>query len=462
MSRFIPTRNFPLLFFLAAGFGIPQATPAAPPPPPALRRPVGVYAKVIISDIVKADPNADWDSYFNTLYATLLANPAISGLTLQLHWKLFNPAPGIYDWRYIRDAFDQAALWISRNPLALPKTIQFINSPGFNSPSWVLDSVRTADGSCDGLFVGQKSALEKNCGVVTFIGYNENADGDVLPLPWNATYKALWETYISHLNATFGSNPLLVSVSVAGPTAASDEMILPNNENTCPCHARQPSCAADCGRQPPAGQLQPNGLLPNDMWSKLLANYYSDPAYHNSNLAFVDEWKNAIQLFEQTFSGVTLVVTPGDGEGLVDFTSNFPWPTQSLFQQACQNNPDMSCAAVTQILGYFQDICPVNGNGKGSQVSGLSPNFATLANSDVGIGGVKLLAAETVQNAPINPILGGAQFDHSFSGNNQPEQEEFDVLATFFNGTKGITGLPPYSNLFTAVPLEIPCTISPM
>ena len=63
-----------------------------------------------------------------------------------------------------------------------------------------------------------------NCGTVTFMGYAEKADGDVLPLPWDQTYKFAYSNFLSVLNQTYGDNPLLVSISVAGPTAASDEM----------------------------------------------------------------------------------------------------------------------------------------------------------------------------------------------------------------------------------------------
>ena len=71
----------------------------------------------------KANPSitpAQLDAYFNSLYQDLLNNPAISGLTLQVHWDTLNPNPpaaaNAYDWSYVDDAFDQASAWNVQNP----------------------------------------------------------------------------------------------------------------------------------------------------------------------------------------------------------------------------------------------------------------------------------------------------------------------------------------------------------
>src|ERR1022692_5350794 len=59
------------------------------------RRPVGVYARIVPSDIIKHDQGANWTNYFNCFYAQLLANPAISGLCLSIHWGLINTSAEI-------------------------------------------------------------------------------------------------------------------------------------------------------------------------------------------------------------------------------------------------------------------------------------------------------------------------------------------------------------------------------
>ena len=115
------------------------------PIPPAPRRPRGIYAVVNIAENInqqqKANPSitpAQLNAYFNHLYQDLLANPAISGLTLQVHWDTLNPNPPAaanpYDWSSVDDAFDQASAWSAQNPASAPKTIQLIVTPGFQTP----------------------------------------------------------------------------------------------------------------------------------------------------------------------------------------------------------------------------------------------------------------------------------------------------------------------------------------
>jgi hypothetical protein len=401
------------------------------------RRPGGVYAKVVPSDIIKPKPKANWTNYFNCFYAEMLANPAVAGLLLGIHWDLVNPSPGVYDWSDVQPAFDQVAIWNSNNP-ANPKSIQFIVTPGFNSPGWVLTNIMGADGSCDAMLTNFVGAA--NCGTVTFIGYNENADGNVLPLPWDPTYKSAWSNFLSVLNQQYGNNPLLVSISIAGPTAGSEEMIMPNDGNTCPCHTNN-SCGANCGSPTP----QPiNNLTPSNIWNALLLNHYG-PAYTNSNEAFFEEWTNAINLYEGVFSNITLVVTPGNGEG-------FPFgSTNASTNPLCQFSADSSCTTVASILNYFETYPSQHGNGKACQISGLSSGLVTLSNGDVGIAGVKYLAAQFETANPWNQIIGGATFDHGFSFTSDPEQQEFNVLANFFNGTLAVNGTTNFPGLFTNI-----------
>lgn len=414
------------------------------------RRPIGVYAKTVISDVIKHNPKANWTNYFNCYYAQLLANPAISGLLLQIHWDLINTNSGGYDWSYVQDAFDQVSSWNSSNPAAR-KNIQFIVTPGFNSPGWLLTNIMSSEGVCDSMLTNMIAS--PNCGTVTFVGYNENADGDVLPLPWDPIYKSAWSNFLSVLNQKYGDNPLLVSISVAGPTAASEEMILPNDGNTCPCHTNN-GCGADCGTN---SIEQPNGLTPSQMWNQLLLNHYG-PAYTNSNQAFIEEWENAIDLYEGIFHNLTLVVTPGNGEG-------FPFDSQTdSTNPLCQYSTNSSCTAVACILNYFENFHSLNGNGKACQVSGLSSGADTLINHDAGMGGVKFLSAQWQAANPLNQVIGGAQFDHEFSINTYPEQEEFDVLANFFDGTLAVNGTGTFPALFVNARAESiinpPLTIS--
>ena len=365
---------------------------------PAPRRPRGIYAKVNtaseISQQQKANPAitpAQLNAYFNNLYQDLLGNPAISGLVLQVHWDTVNPNPPAaanpYDWSYVDDAFNQASAWNVQNPAKAPKTIQLIVTPGFQSPQWVLDQIPT----CDGLFdFPVPQTPPSTCGKVTFVGFGEEANGTEFPLPWNPFYKSSWKTFLTALAARYGLNPAFVSIAVGGPTAASEEMIVPTNSNT-------PS------------QAQFGGILPNDMWLLLLAFHYPGmQAYQKSDQAFIDEWNAAIDMYGQIFSGVTLVATTGSGLPTSAAAVTIP----SAFSADCGRS-DMDCAAETTILSHFVDSTVGGANPKATQTSGVEAARTGLLN--LGLAGVKRLSQSTAQLTPPSAqILGGAQFNTSF------------------------------------------------
>jgi hypothetical protein len=205
----------------------PEAKPGmAPSPPP--RTPTGVYAVVELATVVSPDSTSGCpftssdsiDLYLNCYYAGLLNNPAVAGLTLQVYWATLNPNPptdpNAYFWNYVDDAFSSVHLWNAANPSAPAKTIQLIVMPGFNSPKWELAKLT----SCDGLFASPPVTPPSTCGKATFTDTTEPALGTMLPMPWNATYKADWKTFLTALNARYGSDPAFVSIAVAGPTAA--------------------------------------------------------------------------------------------------------------------------------------------------------------------------------------------------------------------------------------------------
>jgi hypothetical protein len=255
------------------------------------RWPLGVYAVVNVkeytADYLKTNPaatTAEIENHFNkTVFPDLLSNRAVS-VAIYETWAQLNPNPpsskNPYDWSLLDDLFSQVAVWNSQNPTFPPKTVQLVPTPGFNSPQWLLDEIL----SCDYLFsfVYPIPPLGSVCGSATFSGFVEGGvvDGKAvsmeLPLPWDPTYKSAWQTFLNALAARYGSNPALVSVSVAGPTASSEEMILPTTATT--------------------SGAQIGGLTPEQMWDKLLAYQYSDPTYQESDQAFIDEWKNAIDM----------------------------------------------------------------------------------------------------------------------------------------------------------------------
>jgi hypothetical protein len=435
--------TFLALLFVSAGLSRADDLPGT-------RRPLGVYAKVNIEDAIKGYPGAgvpspvELHSYLRTLYADLLTNPAISGLTVGAHWGHIQPADTIYDWSYLDDAFDAAAPG--------HKTIQLIITPGFDAPQWLLAGIP----SCDGLF--HQETVQPDCGTVTFEGFPEEqrADGKVLPLPWNSVYQNAWQNFLSHLNARYGSNPAFVSIAVAGPVAASDEMILPTNVND------------------PA--TQPSGLSVNDTWAAVIQHSFpSIGSYQSSDQVFIDQWKVAIDVYESVFSGVTLFVGADSGNDLPRFGKNItPHLDNTLFAQDCADSIHgaiddlMSCEAKTEILSYF--VAVKGSNAKATQVGGMTAsNPASLGN--IGIAGVKLLTSLSPPPSP--SFLGGAEFDHPVSGPNNLQEEgcpdypnvcpgltveeaAYHVLTLFFNGTPTATRYGGTSGIAHMHYLEVP------
>ena len=372
----------------------PPAISKAPRPAP---RPM-TYVPNPASGASKAARNpvlittAQMDAGFNSFYQDLLSNPAVAGLAVRPYWATLNPNPpgaaDTYYWNLVDDAFNQAAGWNAQNPASAPKTIQLIVPPGFQSPQWVLNQIP----SCDGLFQTPVVTPPSTCGTATFTGFSEGGNGDVLPLLWNPVYKSAWQTFLTALAARYASNPLLVSISVAGPTAASAEMNLPNDGNS----------------NNPQTQFG-TPITPGDMWIQLQTFHYpGQTAYQKTDQAFIDEWNNAIDMFGQIFSGITLVVTTGNG------FPNFTGATVTIppaFAADCTNNPNLACAAATTILEYFMQPDVGGANAKATQDSGFA---AAREANNLGVPGVKQLSQMTAQLTPPSAqVLGGSQIQYN-------------------------------------------------
>ncbi len=395
-----------------------------------IRKPLGVYVHVEVADAIGTYPGsatptpAKLHAYLRSLYASLLADPAISGITLGAHWDQTQIAggndPSSYDWSYLDDAFATAG--------AVQKTVQLIMTPGFDAPPWLLAEIPP----CDPLFTTGSALL--SCGTVTFVGYPEaqRSDGNVLPLPWNSVYQVAWGAFLTSLNARYGSNPAFVAIAIAGPIAASDEMIFPTSVN---------DTAA-----------QPSGLSVDATWAALIQHSFpSNSAYQNTDQAFIDAWKQAIDASEAIFTGVTLFIGADAGNDFPDFSQNVTTHADNtLFTQDCSavvTNQIMSCEAKTEVLSYF--LTEAGPNEKGTQVGGMTAS--TLATTgDIGVAGVKLLTGLTPP--PPTPFLGGAEFDKPVStpatiqqqGCPNPnggctglsvEEAAYNTMTVFFNGT---------------------------
>jgi hypothetical protein len=370
-------------------------------------RPRGIYVAVSLVDEISAletaNPSAtqkELDEGFSQFYQGLLENTAVAGLALQVHWDTVNPnfpggAEEPYFWNYVDDAFREAKAWNDDNPGVTPKTIQLILMPGFQSPLWLTQDLMS---SCNGLFHSPRPIEPaSDCGTVTFTGFSEPQDSTTFPLPWNSTYKLAWRLFLKEVAGRYGSNPLLVSVAVAGPTAASTEMIVPNNANSDP--KQYPDNAA---------------ISPSEMWLRLLDFHYKNrPEYQGTDKAFIDEWEDAIDTYSKIFHGITLIVTTGNG--FPNFVGA-PKMVPPLLEKDCEEDKNPDCAAEATILAYFMQPTVGGDNAKASQTSGMVASHEVANMNDMGVPGVKQLSQLTeTETSASTQVLGGSQFSAKYS-----------------------------------------------
>jgi hypothetical protein len=443
---------------VAVALGAPSPGIAQTAPP---RQPVGIYFRLVIQP--------DTDAQVSNNVAAALTNSAISGILAVFQWSDVNPTSatnslvGTNNWPLMDDVFGTVEQWNADNPANIPKTIQLEITPGFNTPPWVFSNLL----SCDAMFLTNSQGtivntnsqgalvlvgvnttnVMTNCGCASFLEAENHANPTVLPLPlpWNQFYKDAYKSFIQAVAGRYGTNPLLVSVAVDGPTASSAEMILPNEIND------------------PTNYLK---------WNPLFAlEFPNDPSLTNSDMKFIKEWEDAIDVFGNAFSNLTLVVTTGSGLPNFLDTNGIPLGNYSVppgFAPDCADTNDlakiMDCAAETTILAYFADPQNRGNNAKATQADGMSAagiHVHPLGGGDLDAHGIKWLAQSTTSgNAPlpdstnvVSRVLGGLQvgggggvitqntdtegcpqIDGGCS-NISPEQAIYNVLTTYFDGT---------------------------
>jgi hypothetical protein len=353
--------------FVLAGMQV-QAQKAVP------REPRGVYAVVLSID--------------NRPYQAAIDNPAISGLFLYFQWSRLEPQKGQFDFAAVEDAF--------RTAEAAHKTVQIALIPGFWSPSWLLGELR----SCDEWLAsgGRTGAAPTRCGKATFSlpeGVALKGEMHELPLPWNPVYKRAWHELLVEFARRFGQREALVSIAIAGPTAQSEEIIMPH--------------------------LGPGET---EKWARLLEAFYPDPSYHRSSRAFVEEWEAAIDDYERTFSNLTLALTLAGG---------LPF-----------NPPRQREASTLAIIDYF--AARASGpNAKATQNNGVKaarPLTMQRVKEMAADGRIKprvLAGGEFATGFARDPARQGCPIDNPLAPACQrttPEQALANDLAVFFAGTR--------------------------
>jgi len=179
-----------LLAFVLLGAFLRSATVAlAQPSAPIPAKPTGL--------VVVIDPS----NFADGTWKTALDNPTMSGVALQIHWSDIEPSEGNPDWSKLDELFAAAK--------ASKKWVQLLIFPGFFTPAWALQGVKTDS------FPYQYGPGQGTVGT--------------LPMPWDTTYLGRWFAFVKLVAARYGSSPEFRVIAADGPTSVSAEFTLPNS-----------------------------------------------------------------------------------------------------------------------------------------------------------------------------------------------------------------------------------------
>jgi len=178
-------------WFLAIALLLPAAAEPGPPRAPIADDPPSGLVAVIEDKPQKGGP----------LDLRALNNPNVSGAALQIHWSELEPVEGKPDWSKLDDLFAAAE--------KTKKWVQLLIFPGFFSPAWALEGVKT-----------EQFPIPYGPGQGTVMS---------LPMPWNPVYLNRWSAFLKQLGERYGKSPAFRMIGAAGPTSVSVEMTLPRD-----------------------------------------------------------------------------------------------------------------------------------------------------------------------------------------------------------------------------------------
>jgi hypothetical protein len=183
------------LVFAGALLLFPAAAMAEPGPRPGSTDNTAPSGLVVVRH-VNNSPEQD-----RALEEQALNNPFISGVGFQIHWSDIELVEGKPDWSKLDELF--AAAEKSK------KWVQLCIYPGFFSPAWALEGVKT-----------EKFPVQYGPDKGTVLS---------LPMPWDRVYLARWFAFLKQLSDRYGQSPAFRMIAAAGPTSVSEEMTLPRN-----------------------------------------------------------------------------------------------------------------------------------------------------------------------------------------------------------------------------------------
>ena len=184
----------------------PAATRSAPAPTSGTGPSTGKYRISGLSTVNSVDVDRVGKP-FETSNPTLnaYANPNMSGVTFRTSWASVESEDGKFDFSKIDTVFANA----ENNG----KWVELLLIPGFGTPSWAMQGVRS---------------------VMCPIQYGEGeGTGKLrpLPVPWDPTYLSRWFAFLKAVGDRYAGRVSFLKIAAAGPTSVSAEMSLPNSES---------------------------------------------------------------------------------------------------------------------------------------------------------------------------------------------------------------------------------------
>ena len=130
------------------------------------------------------------------------ASPAV-GISWRFRWADLEPSPGGFDWRPIDNAMHATQ--------ATHKRVILRVIAGLYSPSWVIAKSQRV--SVSNLY---------------FPNTTPYANPSILPVPWNSTYLADWDTFIRAFGARYDGNGAIYVIELSGGGDIGDMYLPPD------------------------------------------------------------------------------------------------------------------------------------------------------------------------------------------------------------------------------------------
>jgi hypothetical protein len=180
--------------------------------------------------------------------AALYSDPSVAGVTLQSTWAALEPAPGRFVWSGLDGRVAAAA--------RAGRQVALDVLPGVFSPSWIYGL-----GAAKFSYQWTLPWGFTQCSTVSY------------PLPWDPTYGAAWNAFVTAFGQHYAGNPAVIVVKLTGVDGPTSELLLPYSTL-----GHSPPNGLECGNTPvaPASAWKAVGYRPSKVaaaWSGFVATF---------------------------------------------------------------------------------------------------------------------------------------------------------------------------------------------